>query len=82
MSPVDVDRLIDWERPVFELVLQRLAIVIGHHDEHLPLGRFVDVVDNGYAGVVEGGSSLGLMDKASLRVPVGLELWWQENISR
>jgi len=45
-------------------LLQRLARVIGHGDEGLAVGGFVDIENDADVGVVERGSGLGLADEA------------------
>lgn len=55
-----------WQRASREACLQRLTLVVAHHDEHLPFGRPIDRVDVGDVRVVQRRGGLGLGDEALL----------------
>ena len=56
----------DGQRARFELLLQRLAFVIGHDDEQLPVVGLLDVVDDADVAVVGRGCRLRLPQKPLL----------------
>ena len=63
----DVHRLVHLQRPPLDPLLQRLALVVGHHEVQLPVGGLVDLVDRADVGVVEGRGRFRLLQKPLLR---------------
>ena len=63
----DVERLVHGERSRREPLLQRLAVVVRHDDEQLPVGGGLDVVDGADVRMVGGRGRLRLAHEALLR---------------
>ena len=59
----------DRQRAAFELLLQRLAFVVGHDDEQPPIVGVLDVVDDADVAVVGRGRGLRLAHEALLCAP-------------
>ena len=74
----DVERLVDPELATGEPRLERLAAVVGHRDEQLPVGRVADFVDGADVGVVEAGGGLRLLQETPFGVGVVAQLGRQE----
>ena len=68
------DGLVDRQRSALDLLLERLAFVEVHDDEHLAVSRFVDVVDRADVVVLEGGGGFGLVDETLLGFGVAGEM--------
>lgn len=47
------DRLVQCQWPPREAVLERLSLVVGHHNEDLAVGGLIDLVDVRDIGVIE-----------------------------
>lgn len=74
----DVERVVQLQRAACDLLLQRLAVVESHHEEELPVGRLVDLVDRADVGMVQRRRGLRLDHEASLGVLVAREVGRQD----
>ena len=57
------DDALDRQRPALDVLLERLALVAGHDDEHPAVDGLVDVVDGADVRVVERRGGLGFLTK-------------------
>jgi hypothetical protein len=74
----DVERFLDRQRPRLESFLQRLPVVVRHHDEQLPIVGGLDVVNGADVRVIGRRGGLRLTDEALLRAFVVTPLRRQE----
>ncbi len=66
------------QRTALDLLLDRLAVVIGHGDEQLAILGLVDFVDGADVRMVERGGGFGLVDEPLLLVLLGGKVMGQK----
>ena len=62
----DIEGLVQRQRPPLDPLLQRLALVVRHHEVELAVGRLVDLVDGADVGVVQRRGRLGFLQEPLL----------------
>ena len=62
----NVDGVVQRQRPPLDPLLQRLPLVVRHHEVQLPVGGLVDLVDRADVGVVESRGGLGFLQEPLL----------------
>ena len=73
-----VHRVVQRQRPPLDPLLQRLPLVVRHHEVQLAVGGLVDLVDRADVGVVEGRNRLRLLEEALLRGVVAGQIGRQD----
>ena len=74
----DVDGVTQRQRPPSNPLLERLPLVVRHHQIQLAIGRLVDLVDGADVRMVECLGGLGLLQKALLGRGVPRQVGWQQ----
>ena len=74
----EIERLIDGQRTLKDLLQQRLALVEGHRDKDLPAIDLADFVNGADIGVVERRRRPRLLDETLLGILVGREIRQQK----
>ena len=62
----DIDGVAQRQRPPFDPLLERLPLVMRHHEVELPVVGLPDVVDGASIGVVEDGGRLRHLEESLL----------------
>jgi hypothetical protein len=74
----DVERVAERQRSALQPLLERLAIVVRHGDERLPIVGRIHVVDRADIGMVERGRRLRFLDEPFARLRIARHVLRQE----